>query len=46
MNKIEVFYLGGCPPWKPTLENLKKVIETEKFLTGIILIKIASPGYA
>lgn len=46
MIKMEILYFDGCPSWKPALENLEKVIETEKISAEIGLVKIASPEQA
>jgi hypothetical protein len=46
MNKISLLYFDGCPSWQPALENLKKVIEDEKILAEISLVKVEDPDQA
>lgn len=43
MNKIEILYFDGCPSWKTAVENLKKVVETEKIPAEICMVKIETP---
>jgi len=46
MNKITLLYFDGCPSWQPALENLQKVVEAEKILAKINLVKIENPEQA
>lgn len=44
--QIRLLYFDGCPSWQPALENLHKVIETEKIRAEISLVKIETPAQA
>ena len=46
MNEISVLYFDGCPSWQVALQNVQKVIETDKIPAEIRLIKIESPEQA
>ncbi len=46
MNEIELLYFDGCPSWQSALENLKQVIEEEKFPCQVRLIEIITPHQA
>ena len=46
MNKITLLYFDGCPSWQSALENLQKLVTSEKILAEINLIKIETPEQA
>lgn len=46
MKKITLLYFDGCPSWQSALKNLQTVIETEKIMAEINLVKIESPEQA
>jgi len=46
MNEISLLYFDGCPSWQVALENVQKVIESDKIPAEICLIKIESPEQA
>jgi hypothetical protein len=46
MNEISLLYFDGCPSWQVALENVQKLIETDKIPAEICLIKIESPEQA
>lgn len=46
MNKITLLYFEGCPSWQLALENVKKLIRTEKIQAEISLVKIETPEQA
>lgn len=45
-NKIQFLYFEGCPSYKPALTNLKEIIEEEKIVANIEMVRVESPEEA